>query len=63
VQQLKADLPGLLKQETLEALGQKRPFLARLFHQAYLILDFAPADAELARRVNAVPLPPRRTPN
>ena len=63
VQQLKIDLPALLRQETLDALAQRRPFLARLFHQAYLSLDFAPADPDLARRVNAAPVPPRHTPN
>ena len=61
VQQLKIDLPALFKQEALNALDQNRPFFARLFHQAYLSLDFAPADADLARRIDAVPVP-RRTP-
>ena len=56
---LRSDLPGILKRETLVALEEHRPALARMFHNAYLSLDFAPADADLARRVNAMPVPTR----
>jgi serine/threonine protein kinase len=62
VKRMKVDLPALFRGETLGALDQKRPYLAMLFYRAYLSLDFAPADAELARRVNAIVPLPRRTP-
>jgi serine/threonine protein kinase len=62
VRQMKIDLPALFKGETLGALDQKRPYLAMMFYRAYLSLDFAPADAELARRVNAAAPLLRRTP-
>jgi serine/threonine-protein kinase len=62
VRQMKFDLPALLKGETLGALDLKRPYLAMMFYRAYLSLDFAPADAELARRVNAVAARLKRTP-
>jgi len=62
VKKMKVDLPPLFRGQTLGALDQKRPYLAILFYRAYLSLDFAPADAELARRVNAIGPLPRRTP-
>jgi hypothetical protein len=62
VRQMKVDLPALFKGDTLGALEQKRPYLAMMFYRAYLSLDFAPADAQLARRVNAVAPLLRRTP-
>ena len=62
VKRMKVDLPVLFRGETLHALDQKRPYLAMLFYRAYLSLDSAPADAELARRVNAITPLPRHTP-
>ncbi|HYB54293.1 MAG TPA: hypothetical protein VEG84_10535, partial [Thermoanaerobaculia bacterium] len=51
--QIRFEMPALFKGETLAALDQKRPRLAALFYRAYLSLDFAPADAELARRMSS----------
>ncbi len=53
VQQMKHDLPLLFKGEAIGALDSRKPFLANLFYRAYLALDFAPADPDLARRMNA----------
>ena len=53
IQQMKRDLPLLFKGEALSALDRNQPNLAGLFYRAYLMLDFAPADPELARRMNA----------
>jgi serine/threonine-protein kinase len=53
VQQMKRNLPGLFKGETLAALDNKQPYLAGLFYKAYLSLEFAPQDPELDRRMAA----------
>lgn len=55
------DVAALLKSETLGALDLGRPRLAALFYKAYLSLDFAPADPDLALRMSAQarqPTPP-----
>ncbi len=49
---LKQWLPRTLKRDTEAALGTAEPFLAMLFYRAYRQLDFAPDDADLARRVS-----------
>jgi serine/threonine-protein kinase len=48
------DVAALFKSETLGALDQKRPRLAATFYKAYLSLDFAPADPDLALRMNSL---------
>ena len=53
VQQMRRNLPGLLKGEALAALDNRQPYLAGLFYRAYLSLEFAPQDAELDRRMAA----------
>jgi len=45
------DVAALFRSETLGALDQNRPGMAALFYRAYLSLDFAPADPELALRM------------
>jgi serine/threonine-protein kinase len=50
--QMKRDLPRLLRDDVLAALDGKRPRIAAQFYNAYLMLDFAPADPELARRMS-----------
>jgi serine/threonine-protein kinase len=55
VRQMTRDLPLLFKGEALAALDRKQPFVAAQFYRAYLMLDFAPADPELTRRMNAAP--------
>lgn len=62
VERIKRELPALFKGETLGALERHRPFLTALFYRAYLSLDFAPADPELARRVRGAVALPTRTP-
>jgi len=54
VQQMKRDLPAFFKAETLGALDRRQPFVAMAFYRAYRMLDFAPADPELAQRMNAL---------
>jgi hypothetical protein len=58
VKQLKHDLPLLFKGEALAALDRGQRFIALQFYRAYTTLDFAPADPELAQRMNDAP--PRR---
>lgn len=53
VKQMNHDLPLLFRGETIGALDNRQPFLANLFYRAYLTLDFAPPDPELARRMKA----------
>ena len=53
VKQMKHDLPALFRGETLAALDNVQPFLANLFYRAYLTLDSAPPDPDLARRMKA----------
>jgi serine/threonine protein kinase len=53
VKQMKHDLPALFRGETIGALDNRQPFLANLFYRAYLGLDFAPPDPDLARRMKA----------
>jgi serine/threonine-protein kinase len=45
------DVAALFKSETLGALDRNRPGMAALFYRAYLSLDFAPADPDLALRM------------
>jgi hypothetical protein len=50
-EEIRASLPVYLKAEATAALDHAQPLLALLYFQGYRQLDFAPADAELERRI------------
>ena len=54
VEQLKIDLPRLFKEEAQSAVDQRKPFLALQFYRAYTSLDFAPADPDFSKRMEAI---------
>jgi hypothetical protein len=54
-QELKVSLPRMLREGTEAALDEGKPGLARLFHGAYRLFRFSPADPDLARRVRQAP--------
>jgi tRNA A-37 threonylcarbamoyl transferase component Bud32 len=52
--EITASLPGFLKSQATGALDRAEPLHAVLYFRAYRLLDFAPADPELERRIDKV---------
>ncbi len=52
--EITATLPSFLKGRATAALDRAEPLVALLYFRAYRALDFAPADPELARRIERV---------